>query len=114
MLVELCSQRQRVDDEHGASRHSSSKSCQSAAQFSLSAFGCVGALPMFATAAEKALVGCALAAKETMEEALLAIDRLEIEPITHYHSIRQSEGKDPFRRVLPATFLYKFMYEETP
>ena len=73
------------------------------------AFGCVGTLPTFASAAERALVGCALAAKETMETALLAIEGLDVEPIMHYHSIRQSEGKDPFRRVLPATFLYKFI-----
>ena len=73
------------------------------------AFGCVGDLPTFASAAEAALIGKSIAAKETLRAALAAVEMVEVEPKAEYHSIRQPDGKDPFRQRCPTTFLYKFL-----
>jgi xanthine dehydrogenase small subunit len=74
------------------------------------AFGVVQKKAVFATAAQEALSGASLDVAG-LAAVLAALEQLEIEPETQYHSVNQPAGKDAYRRNLTSSFVFKFFLE---
>jgi xanthine dehydrogenase/oxidase len=72
------------------------------------AFGCIDTTAVFASAAEKAIVGKKVGDQSAVAAALDALTGLKVLPEKEYITIRDLDGMTEYRRGLMTSFLYKF------
>jgi xanthine dehydrogenase/oxidase len=72
------------------------------------AFGCIDHAPVYANAAEKAVLGHKVSDKTAIAKALSALGEVALKAEKEYVTTRSPTGIDGYRRALMEAFLFKF------